>query len=128
MILLYSSLNSADCIIGPFTNKPLYKNEDIHEWNISNQNLQTLDSKHVQRSQKKRKKTQNTKSTIPEDKGGTPVGIGEVVFRKDVTFELTVEFMLQKWPENVMTPEDFERHLKACFKDKKCVPVYNFEI
>ena len=62
------------------------------------------------------------------DKNGNPFGMKQSVFRNEVTFALTIEFILQVWPENVMIFQDQEFHLLVCFKNISYVNINDSEI
>lgn len=73
-------------------------------------------------------KKNQAKSKKFSDKDGNPFGMKQSVFRNEVTFALTIEFILQVWPENVMISQDQEFHLLVCFKNISYVNINDSEI
>ena len=51
----------------------------------------------------------------------------EFILKDDVTWELTVEFMNQEFPENVLKKDQFEIQIRECFDNHEFVSADNFD-
>ena len=51
----------------------------------------------------------------------------EFVLQQDVTFELTVEYMMQFYPDNILTEQLFQHFKSDCFAKREYVSIFDFE-
>ena len=49
------------------------------------------------------------------------------VHQKDITYDLTVDQMLQIYPENILTQQQFDIIKTDCFRNREYLSEFNFE-